>query len=57
MAGALAMSPRLFSLSKKNTPAKFNVDGVNSLRAHGAAIGLPVGCAVVPEIQDAIRLP
>ena len=52
MAGALAMSPRLFSLSKKNTPAKFNVDGVNSLRAHGAAIGLPVGCAVVPEILD-----
>jgi len=52
MAGVLALSPRLFSLSKKNAPLKVNVDGVDSLRAHGAAIGLLVGCAVVPESLD-----
>ena len=52
MAGAMALSPRLFSLSKKNASAKSDVDGVNSLRAHGAAMGLPVGCAVVPELLD-----
>ena len=52
MAGAMALSPRLFSLSKKNASAKPDVDGVNSLRARGAAMGFPVGCAVVPELLD-----
>jgi endo-1,4-beta-xylanase len=48
----MALRPRLFSLSKKTGAPKLDVDGVNSLRAHGAAIGLPVGFAVVPELLD-----
>jgi endo-1,4-beta-xylanase len=27
-------------------------EGMNSLRAHGAAFGVPVGCAAVPELLD-----
>lgn len=53
MAGLFALRPNLFALGRKaNAPAKPSIDGTNSLRAHGAAIGLPVGCAVVPELLD-----
>lgn len=52
MAGALAIAPRLFATSRKTSRAKVAVDGVDSLRAHGAAIGVPVGCAAVPELLD-----
>ncbi len=52
MAAAIALSPSLQAASRKAAPVKVHVDGVDSLRAHGAAIGLPVGCAVVPELLD-----
>jgi endo-1,4-beta-xylanase len=53
MAAALAVAPGLFAARRKtNAPPTAHVDGVDSLRAHGAAIGLPVGCAVVPALLD-----
>ena len=33
-------------------PAAPSVSGADSLRAHGVLAGLPVGCAVIPEILD-----
>ena len=36
--------------SRKSLPE--SVDGPASLKAHGAAAGLQVGCAVVPELLD-----
>jgi endo-1,4-beta-xylanase len=53
MAAAIAAAPGLFAARRKaNAPPTVPVDGVDSLRAHGAAIGLPVGCAVVPALMD-----
>jgi endo-1,4-beta-xylanase len=53
IACVLACAPSLHALRRKTTaPAKRGFEGVDSLRARGAAIGLPVGCAVVPELLD-----
>lgn len=53
MAAALGFSAAALGKSKRpQPPAKPSVDGANSLRAHGSAVGLLVGCAVVPELLE-----
>ena len=54
MAAAASLSVRLPVEDRKAqaAPEKIKVDGPDSLRAHAAAVGLQVGCAVVPELLD-----
>lgn len=53
MAVASAMSARLFAEQRNlSTPVRIRVDGAESLRAHGSAVGLQVGCAVVAQLLD-----
>jgi len=53
MAVALGLNAALRGETKNpQTLTKVSVDGANSLRAHGTAVGLQVGCAVVPELLE-----
>jgi endo-1,4-beta-xylanase len=53
MAAALGASATWPGMGQKlPVQAKTNVSGVDSLRAHGAAVGLQVGCAVVPQLLN-----
>lgn len=50
MAAAIGMGRSLLGRDlDSSSPAKVNVNGPDSLRAHAAAVGLQVGCAVVPD--------
>ena len=51
MLAAVASGGRAFAAERKS-PVPVKVSGPDSLRVHGAAAGLPVGCAVVPELLD-----
>jgi hypothetical protein len=52
-AAALVLRPDLLANDQDSlTPAKIRVNGPDSLRVHAAAVGLHIGCAVVPSLLD-----
>jgi len=52
-AAALVLRPDLLANDQDSpTPAKIRVNGPDSLRVHAAAVGLQIGCAVVPSLLD-----
>jgi endo-1,4-beta-xylanase len=53
MAAAAGFGATLHSeVRDPSVPAKPHCDGPDSLRAHAAAVGLQIGCAVVPQLLD-----
>jgi endo-1,4-beta-xylanase len=53
MAAAVGFQRCLFAKGRDSqSPAKVNVMGADSLRAHASAVGLQVGFAVVPQLLD-----
>ena len=53
MAAAVSLSAALHGEERHpQAQAKVPVDGPDSLRAHAAAVGLHIGCAVVPQLLD-----
>ncbi|MFC5863408.1 endo-1,4-beta-xylanase [Acidicapsa dinghuensis] len=52
MAAAAALCPPLLAERRFAPASGPDVNGPNSLRAHGAAAGVLTGCAVVPELLD-----
>jgi endo-1,4-beta-xylanase len=49
---AIDAERRVVYAGTRATAQKLNVDGSESLKAHAAAAGLQVGCAVIPELLD-----